>query len=512
MKKKMKKLIALVLSLLAVASLLAGCGSGKGTTVNSGEKSVTFSLLSSPASLDPATTTDGSSLMVETQLFSMLVDSKGGNSSEIKPDIAESWDISEDGLTYTFKLRDDVYFHNGKLLTADDVVYTFNRVMTEPYTSYYAAPIKSVETTDEHTFVAHLNYPFADFLTLIGGIYFGICCEEAITAGSDFMYKPVGTGPYKLEGGYIPGQAFKFVYNDQYYGAEPDIKEINFKIQPDTNTAVISLQNGEVDFIPALTVNDIGTIENDENLALYQAPSYTIHYVCFNKNNAPWNIKEVRQAINYAINKQDLLDGALNGIGTIANSPLNSLHLGYNDSIPFNEYDLDAAKAKMVEAGYPDGFSCNLMVNSNNAVSMKIAQIMQNQLAQIGIDVSVEQLEKAAWSDNLNKVNFEFALGTLNWADTNNMVTYLYHTKGGFNYDHVYSNSAMDEMIEKASQTLDTAERVELYKQIVELGHEDMPIICLLFPNEIVGANKNIDGIEIVDNCYYPVATWTLNQ
>ena len=139
----------------------------------------------------------------------------------------------------------------------------------------------------------------------------------------------------------------------------------------------------------------------------------------------------LRQAINYAINKQDLLDGALNGIGTIANAPLNSLHLGYNDSIPFNEYDLDAAKAKMVEAGYPDGFSCNLMVNSNNAVSMKIAQIMQNQLAQIGIDVSVEQLEKAAWSDNLNKVNFEFALGTLNWSDTNNMVTYLYHTNGG---------------------------------------------------------------------------------
>ncbi len=129
-RKKMKKLIALVLSLLAVASLVAGCGSGKGTTLNSGEKSVTFSLLSSPASLDPATTTDGSALMVETQLFSMLVESKGGNSSEIKPDIAESWEISEDGLTYTFNLRDDVYFHNGKLLTADDVVYTFNRVMT----------------------------------------------------------------------------------------------------------------------------------------------------------------------------------------------------------------------------------------------------------------------------------------------------------------------------------------------------------------------------------------------
>lgn len=508
----MKKVVALVMSLLAVVSMFAGCSAGKEAVESSGAKSVTFSLLSSPASLDPATTVDGHSLMVETQLFSMLVDSSGGNSAEIKPDIAESWEISEDGLTYTFKLREDVYFHNGKQLTADDVVYTFERVMTEPYTSYYAVSIKSVEATDEHTFVAHLNYPFADFLTMIGGIYFGICCEEAITAGDDFMYKPVGTGPYKLEGDYVPGQAFKFVYNDKYYGAEPDIKEINFKIQPDTNTAVISLQNGEVDFIPALTVNDIETIESDEDLALYQAPSYTIHYVCFNKNNAPWNIKEVRQAVNYAINKQDLLDGALNGIGAIANAPLNSLHLGYNENIPFNEYDVEAAKAKLAEAGYPDGFSCSLMVNSNNAISMKVAQIMQNQLAQIGIEVSVEQLEKATWSDNLNKSNFEIALGTLNWADTNNMVTYLYHTDGGFNYDRVYSNPVMDEMIEKASQILDTEERVKLYNQIVELGHEDLPIICLLFPNEIVGANKNIDGIKIVDNCYFPVATWTLNQ
>ncbi|MGM9661925.1 MAG: ABC transporter substrate-binding protein [Oscillospiraceae bacterium] len=508
----MKKVIALVLSLVLTTAMLVGCGGGGETSTEDGVKTVTFSLLSAPASLDPATTVDGHSLMVETQLFSMLVDSCGGNSSEIKPDIAESWDISEDGLTYTFHLRDDVYFHNGKLLTASDVAYTFERVMVEPYTSYLAVMIDSVEAVDDTTFVAHLKYPFADFLTMVGGIYFGICCEEAITSGDDFMYKPVGTGPYKLEGDYVPGQAFTFVYNDAYYGAEPDIKKIAFKIQPDTNTAVISLQNGEVDFIPALTVNDIATVEGDENLALYQAPSYTIHYVCFNKGSEPFSKKEVREAVNYAINKQDLLDGALNGIGSIANSPLNSLHLGYDDSIPFNEYDVDAAKAKLAEAGYPDGFSCTLMVNSNNAISLKIAQIMQNQLGQIGIEVSVEQLEKATWSDNLSKVNFEMALGTLNWADTNNMVTYLYHSEGTFNWDHLYSSPEMDEMIETASRILDTEERVELYNSIVELGHEDLPIICLLFPNEIVGANKNIDGIKIVDNCYFPVATWTLQQ
>ena len=151
-------------------------------------------------------------------------------------------------------------------------------------------------------------------------------------------------------------------------------------------------------------------MDGDENLKLYQAPSYTIHYICFNKTAEPFSIKEVREAINYAINKQDLLDGAVDGVGTIANSPLNSMHLGYNDSIPFNEYDLDAAKEKLEQAGYPDGFSCTLMVNSNNAVSMKIAQILQNQLAQINIDVKVEQLEKAPGTTIWTKGNFEISL------------------------------------------------------------------------------------------------------
>lgn len=506
----MKKIIAFVLALALV--MLAGCGNGGTGSGDEKVKAVTFSLLSAPASLDPATTVDGHSLMVETQLFNMLVDSKGGNSAEIKPDIATDWTVSEDGLTYTFQLRDDVYFHNGKLLTASDVVYTFERVMTEPYTSYLAVMIDSVEAPDDTTFVAHLSYPFADFLTMIGGIYFGICCEEAITSGEDFMYHPVGTGPYKLDGDYVPGQSFRFVYNENYYGEAPDIRQIDFRIQPNTNTAVISLQNGEVDFVPALTVNDISTVEADDGLTLYQAPSYTIHYVCFNKTSEPFSIQAVREAVNYAINKQDLLDGALNGIGAIANAPLNSLQMGYNEDIPFNEYDPELAKAKLTEAGYPDGFSCRLMVNSNNAVSMKIAQIMQNELAQININVEVEQLEKATWSDNLDNVNFEMALGTLNWADTNNMVTYLYHSQGTFNWDHVYSNPEMDAMIDEASRILDAGERTELYQRIVALGHEELPIICLLFPNEIVGANKNISGIEIVDNCYFPVWKWTLNQ
>ena len=211
----MKKTFALILALVMALVLLAGCGSSSGTGTATGEKAVTFSLLNGPISLDPATTVDGASLMVEIQLYNTLVNSKCGNSPEITPELATDWTVSDDGLTYTFHLRDDVTFHDGSQFTSADAVYTFERVMKEPYTSYLAVMIDSVEAPDSGTFVVHLLYPYADFLTTIGGIYFGICREDAITSSSDFMYKPVGTGPYMLEGDYVPGQAFNFVYKDR---------------------------------------------------------------------------------------------------------------------------------------------------------------------------------------------------------------------------------------------------------------------------------------------------------
>ena len=507
----MKKKLAVILMLVLALCCFAACGGEK--EADDGVKSVTFSLLGSPESLDPATTTSGASLMVEIQMYNTLVYSDGGMvSSDIRPELATDWTISDDGLTYTFNLRNDVYFHNGEKFTAADAKYTFDRVMVEPYTSYLTVMIKDTVVVDEDTFQVNLLYPSADFLPMCGMIYFAIVNEKAITSSETFMYEPVGTGPYMLADKFVPGQGFKFVYNENYWGAEPDIKEINFEIYPDTNTAVIALQNGEIDFAPALTVNDVAIVEADKDLKLYQEPSYTINYLTMNKNGAPYNNDLVRDAINHAINKEDLLLGAVDGVGEIANSPLNSLMLGYTEDIPFNEYDLDKAKQLMIDAGYPDGFSCNLLVNSSNATSMKLAQIIQYQLAQIGIDVFVDQQEKATWSSNLSNSNFEIALGTLNWPDSNNMVTYLYHTQGTFNYDRAYSNPEMDALIEQASQELDTAKRADLYEQIVKLGHEDLPIICLLFPNEIVGANAKIDGIKIFDNTYFPVYYWTLNE
>jgi peptide/nickel transport system substrate-binding protein len=186
--------------------------------------------------------------------------------------------------------------------------------------------------------------------------------------------------------------------------------------------------------------------------------------------------------------------------------------LGYTDTIPSNEYNPGAAQAAISTGGYANGFSCTLMANSNRDFAVKAAQVIQSQLNEIGISVKVEQLERATWSERLNNGTFEFSVATLNWPDSNNMLTYLYDTQGAFNYDKAYSNPEIDRMLARARESNDTAERERLYRSIAAIGYTDRVIIPLFFPNEIVGANARINGIEIVDNCYYPIAKWTVED
>ena len=499
----------LVAVMVLSAFMLGGCAQA---VVDSG-KEVTIALTGGPNSFDPATTVDGYALGVEINLYNTLVYSKGGNSSEISPELATEWNVSEDNLVYTFKLRDDVKFHNGQKLTSADVKYTFERVMVEPYTAYYAEMIDKVEAPDDLTVVVTLKYPFGDFLTQLGGIYYGIVSQQVLQQGRDlFMYEPVGTGPYKLSGTYVPDQSFSFVVNEDYWGEKPEITKINYKTLPDSSTAVVALQNKEVDFVSTLSPNDYGVVGSDPNLKVYQDASFTIVYLTFYKLDGPFSEVGVRDAIAKAVNKDEIVSAANNGAGTVANSPLNKSMMGYDESIPANEFNIEAAKAALAGTSYKDGFETTIMVRSDRPYAVKTAQVVQAQLAEIGIVANIEQLEKATFNERLMKADFEMAIATLNWPDSNNMLTYLYDSQGAFNYDKEYSNPEVDALLQEAKTSTDAAKRSELYSKVVNITYADRPIIPLFFPNEIVGANANIQGIEIVDNMFYPVSTWTLSD
>lgn len=508
----MKKLISSILvATLAVSMLLTGCGgSSDSDTTSTSKDSVSIVLTADPTGFDPQTTLDASAMMVMYNVFDTLVDSDSGCSSDIEPALAESWEISDDGLVYTFYLQEGVKFHDGSDFTADDAKYTMERAMTEPATASYCTMIESVDVVDDFTLDITLNIPFANFLQNIGGIFFGVVSEEAVTeAGDDFGRQPIGTGAYTFDE-WVSGDKVTLTANADYWGGEPEITNVTYKILPDTSTALIALENGEVDAFPNIAYIDTVTAEENEDISLYSSPSGSIKYIGFNVEVEPFDNELVRQAIKYATNKDDIFDGAADGDGIIANTHINETMDGYDaDSPEPNQYDLEKAKELMIEAGYEEGFSVTCILSTSTSEYEKIAEILQAQLAEINIDMTIEPLEKGTYFEQCGNGNYEMYIGGLNWAASDDMLTYLFQSDGGFNWGYVYSNDEIDALLLEARQETDQAVRAELYQEVNAIVDEDCNKIPLYFPNQYFAADSDLLGVEIVDNCYFPVANWS---
>lgn len=508
---KRKTGVSIILAMVLTASLLAtGCGksSGSGSSGSSGssDDSVRIGLTADPGGFDPQVELDATAMLVMTNLYDTLINSKDGCSTDIQPQVAESWDVSEDALTYTFHLRDDVTFHNGKALTADDVVYSINRTATEPETASYCDAIDTVTADDDYTVTVKLKYAFANFLQNLGCGFFGIVDQEEVEAsGDDYGRNPVGTGPYVFKE-WVSGDSVTLEANEDYWGGAPEIKTITYKVLTDSSTAFIALENNEIDALPNADFVDVSNMDNDE-LTVYAAPSASYYHLGFNVTASPFDNEAVRQAINYALDKDAILQGANNGDGVVTNGPLNETMEGYDADEPAaNDYDLDKAKELMAEAGYADGFDVTIKAISTD---QKIGEVIQDQLKQININVNLDVMEKATFFEVMGSGDYEMYICSLNWPDADNMLTYLFDSEGPFNWAQTYSNPEIDELLVKARSSMDADERVEIYHQIVMLTDEDCNKIPLYFPNQYLVANQAVEGITVVDNCYFPVAEWS---
>jgi len=462
-----------------------------------------------PTGFDPQKTLNSNAMMIYVNIYDNLIESDGACSNNIRPKLANSWDISDDGLSYTFHLKSGVKFHNGEPFSADDVKYTLDRAKAEPATAAYCTAIESVAVVDPQTVVVTLNTKWADFLRRLGTLGLSIVNEKAINeAGEDYGRNPVGTGAYRFvewkQGASVTLAAF-----EEYHMGRAPITNLSFKFLSDTNTAMIALQNGEVDAIPNSAAIDAQTVDKDPNLSLSYIPSDTSTYISMNTRKSPFDDIRVREAIRCAIDKKTVLQGALDGAGIPANSNLHERMLGFNpDSPPVEHYDPEKAKRLMAEAGYTDGFKCTLKVIPTDSRD-KAAQIVQSQLKVIGVDVSIEMLERATFLEVTANGDYEIVLGTLNWPDSDNMLTYLYGTNGPFNWKSVYSNPEVDRLLSEARQELDQVKRGESYDRIVHIAYENAHNIPLYFPNQFFSARKGLEGVQIINNVYYPCFRWS---
>ncbi len=369
------------------------------------------------STFDPAIGYDWQNWSMIKSLFDGLMDYKPGT-TELIPDLAESYTISSDNLTYTFKLRRGVKFHNGRTLTAGDIKYSIERSVNpetqspgqgffwqiagfEDMVSGDAKELSGITTPDDHTVVIQLSQPDATFLQIVAiNFAFAVPREEVEKYGLDFGHNPVGTGAYKMTE-WTLGQRVVFERNKDYFReGSPFLDKIIFEVGQDPQVALLRLKRGEIDVLgdPIPSANFLQE-KNDPANAGMIVEGGLLHtgYITLNTTEAPFDNKLVRQAVNMAINKDRVLR-IVNGRGVVANQPLPPAMPGYDPNYKGYPFDPEKAKQLLADAGYPNGFETELYV-MNTDPNPRIAQSFQQDLAAIGIKAAIKSLAQATVID-----------------------------------------------------------------------------------------------------------------
>ena len=348
MKARTKKGIALFLVCVLALVSLTGCGGGGDDT--EGRTDLNWALSAEPNSLDPMAIAMMSTFTVTYAIYDNLVEAN--ENGEYVESLAESYEISDDEKEYTFKLRQGVKFHNGTEMTADDVVYSINRTIEKGWAADMTAAIDKVEKVDDYTVKLILKKPFGAMIGSLASPYFSIMSKAyADENGEDAVERqPMGTGAYKFVE-WVNGDHITVEANEEYFAGAPAIKKVTFKPITDKNTGLVALQAGETDAFLNVNNSDISVVKDDENLAFYSTDLAAVLSLNMNIEAKPLDDVKVRQAINYAIKRENIIKGALEGNGTVANSSISPTCDGYSDKVAGYAYDLDKAKALLKEAG-----------------------------------------------------------------------------------------------------------------------------------------------------------------
>ncbi|MGM0602930.1 MAG: ABC transporter substrate-binding protein [Bacillota bacterium] len=470
-------------------------------------------LQSNPPQMDPAQSTDTTSAEMVYQLFETLVeyDSEGN----VTPLLAESWDISEDAQTYTFHLREGVHFHaeteggtptanGGREVTAEDWVWTFN-YLTSPETksprAYFIDVIKGyeayrngeadhlagVKAVDKYTLEIELKEPFAPFLGTLAYNTFVVMPKEDVNKwGEDWNFHPVGTGAFKFES-WEQDSVVRMSRNDNYWMKDEDgnqlpyMDALEFRIIPDYTMMWEEFQIGN---IYQTYVDDPFYLDAKENYSdtFYELPQLGTYYYGMNVEKEPFDDKRVRQAMNYAINREMMIELVQNGRNTPAKGIIPPSMFGYNEDLEGYEYDPEKAKELLTEAGYPDGFEVTFQYNTSQQ-HKRIAEALQAQYRQVGINIKLQSLD---WGSHLDSVERgEASFFRMGWvADYNDPDNFLYvllHSNNigpEGNYAR-FSNERFDTLTQYARLETDPEERKKAYQQAEQIAVEEAPWVFI---------------------------------
>lgn len=537
--RKYKQLLGVIFASVVVLSMTA-CGSGTaqtnkqidestseqgmqaedGKVVIATEQSVSadndlvIAIEGSISGLDPHNVTDTNAISATSGMYETLV--TFNEKQELVGQLAESYEVSDDSLTYTFHLRKGVKFHDGTDFNSEAVVANYNRVVNPDNKlqrrrvfvvtaddGTEKPRIASIETPDEYTVVFKLTQAYSVFINKF--TQFSMISPAAIEKyGNDIMYNPSGTGTFIYKE-WIEGDHITMVKNEYYWNGAPSVDSVTIKEVPEAGSRTAMLQTGEADFVYPMSSDQVAAIEGTGDISVNAGTSNIMRYVTLNMDLKELSDVRVREAMNYAIDKNAYIQLMYSGYGLAATSIVPSCISYYTEQTPYT-YDLEKAATLMKEAGYEDGFKLTLW-GDNTTQEIKGMTFIQQQLQQIGIDVKVVPMEPATVSDKIyvEKNEAEINMWYVNWSasdrSTDSSVRALLYstmsppTSANTAY---YNNSEFDSLLDQALTITDSDELTTIYSKAQEIAWNDAPWLFLGNDQVIYATKSYLSNVTVL--------------
>ncbi|MFV2101009.1 ABC transporter substrate-binding protein [Micromonospora sp. LOL_024] len=483
---------------LMLAAAAAGCGAGDGVEVDGADGASAGGVLNAaiggePDQLDPHKTSAYYSFQVLENVYDTLVEPDAN--LEMKPALATEWTTSDDQLTWTFTLREGVKFSDGSPLTAEDVVYSYNRIIDEKLnTAYKFGTVASVAAPDPSTVVVTLDAPTPNLLANLGGFKGVAIVQKSNVESGEVTTKPVGSGPFAI-GGYTSGDSIKLVRNDNYWGEKPKLDGVTFTFVSDPTVALQNLRGGEVQWTDNLPPQQVAALLDGDDPTVRSVPSTDYWYLALNQARKPYDDVNVRRAVAFALDREAITKAAKFGLATVNQAAIPQNSAFHYEYAPYS-HDVNQARQLLDQAGV-SGLTMDLMVTNEYPETVTAAQVIASQLEGVGITVEIRTLDFAQWLDQQSAGNFDsFMLGWLGNIDPDEFYYAQHHSGGTFNF-HKYNNPAVDRLLDQARTEVDQTARKQQYDQVAKQIVDDASYIYLYNPDVAQGWSTQVSGYEV---------------
>lgn len=505
---------------------IAGCGGSSGGSSSTGSTATTaalptkaggnlvFARAFEPVTFDPLKTEgDNGSIWDMAQIFDQLVEYVPG-SLDVKPGLATSWTISPDGLTYTFKLR-KARFSNGSPVTAADAKFSIDRFgdpkTNAAFAGFLAAQYDGSTTPDANTLVVKLKQPDNGFLSALATPIASIVPAAVVKQeGSKFGEKPVGSGPFKLQQ-WVRGRYVKLVRNDNYWKPNrPFLDSVTINYVPNDNTRILQLRSGQADVVEKVPYTQIASLSGQPNITVPTFPIVAYDAIWLNHEYGPLADQNVRQALNYALDKSAIVKAVYAGKAEVNNSTIAKTKF-WSKSVP--AYAFDEAKAKQLIAAskFPKGFKLELKVPAGDSVHQSIAVIAKDAWSKLGVNVSISQEETNTLFTEYSKGNYQAAipLPTLTsdvLVPDELALAWLVWTPGYQAFFTQYKSPTVTNLVKRANTATKESEQAKLWPQAQQVSMTEAPWVPLVFPAAVYGVRDNVQNFQALQSGWWDLA------